>query len=138
MNNEQIMSQFVMLAHSCQKVDQNEEACCFLEKALTICRVINGDFTETTAYSMMQLANAYQLGFRAQDAINILEHAGMILSKLEGQRNNLTGQKIKQEDRQRITLQLNKLYLQLINLYLGMDRRPEADSLIQQAEGRLE
>ena len=26
MNNEQIMSQFVMLAHSCQKVDQNEEA----------------------------------------------------------------------------------------------------------------
>jgi len=59
MNTEQIMAQFVMLAHVCQKLSQNEEACCFFEKALTICRSLHGDFTETTAYSMMQLANAY-------------------------------------------------------------------------------
>merc|ERR1719469_1105362 len=82
MNHEAVMSQFVMLAHSAAKLDQKDEACCFLEKALTICRLLNGDFTETTAYSMIQLANAYQSAFRAQDAINILEHAGMILSKL--------------------------------------------------------
>ena len=55
-----------------------------MEKALTICRLLHGDFTETTAYSMIQLANSYQSAYRAQDAINILEHAGMILSKLEG------------------------------------------------------
>ena len=104
MNHEAIMSQFVLLAHSASKIEQVDEACCFLEKALTICRILNGDFTETTAYSMIQLATAYQSAFRAQDAINMLEHAGMILSKLEGQRNTLTGQKIKEEDRKRITL----------------------------------
>ena len=59
MNDEQIMSQFVMIAHASQKLDMHDEACCYFEKALTICRVLNGDFTETTAYSMMQLANAY-------------------------------------------------------------------------------
>ena len=59
MNHETIMSQFVMLAHSASKLDQKDEACCFFEKALTICRLLHGDFTETTAYSMMQLANAY-------------------------------------------------------------------------------
>ena len=91
MNHESIMSQFVLLAHSASKINQEDEACCFLEKALTICRILHGDFTETTAYSMVQLATAYQSAFRAQDAINILEHAGMILSKLEGQRNTLTG-----------------------------------------------
>ena len=53
------MSQFVMIAHASQKLDMHDEACCYFEKALTICRVLNGDFTETTAYSMMQLANAY-------------------------------------------------------------------------------
>lgn len=77
------MSQFVLMANACQKLEMHDEACCYFEKALSICRVLHGDFTETTAYSMIQLANAYQLSFRAQDAINILEHAGMILSKLE-------------------------------------------------------
>ena len=72
-----------MLAHSCQKIEQHDDACVHYEKALTICRVLHGDFTETTAYSMVQLANAYQQAFRAQDAINMLEHAGMVLSKLE-------------------------------------------------------
>lgn len=132
------MSQFVLLANSSQKLEQHDEACCYFEKALSICRVLNGDFTETTAYSMIQLANAYQLSFRAQDAINILEHAGMILSKLETQKLTLAGTKIKEEDRKRIALQLNKLYVQLINLYMGLDRRAEADQLISQAEGRLE
>lgn len=65
MNDDQIMSQFVMLAHSSQKMNQHEEACTFFEKALTICRILNGDFTETTAYSMIQLSNAYQMAFRA-------------------------------------------------------------------------
>ena len=51
----------------------------------------------------------------------------MILSKLESQKLTLMGTKIKEEDRKRIALQLNKLYLQLINLYMGLDRRPEAD-----------
>lgn len=60
MNNEQVMSQFVMLAHTSQKLDLQDEACCYFEKALTICRVLNGDFTETTAYSMIQLSDCYQ------------------------------------------------------------------------------
>ena len=59
MNHEAIMSQFVLLAHSASKTNQEDEACCFLEKALTICRILHGDFTETTAYSMVQLATAY-------------------------------------------------------------------------------
>ena len=83
MNEEQVMQQFVMLAHCEQKLERHDEACCYFEKALTICRVLKGDYIETTAYSMVQLANAYQLAYRAQDAINVLEHAGMILSKLE-------------------------------------------------------
>ena len=62
----------------------------------------------------------------------------MILSKLETQKLTLAGTKIKEEDRKRISLQLNKLYVQLINLYMGMDRRTEAEQLISQAEGRLE
>ena len=51
----------------------------------------------------------------------------MILSKLETQKLTLAGTKIKEEDRKRISLQLNKLYVQLINLYMGLDRRTEAD-----------
>jgi len=47
------MSQYVMLAHASQKIDQHEQACSFFEKALNICRVLQGDFTETTAYSMV-------------------------------------------------------------------------------------
>ena len=62
----------------------------------------------------------------------------MILSKIESQKLTLEGVKIKEEDRKRVALQLNKLYLQLINLYMGLERKPEADQLISQAEGRLE
>ena len=43
-----------------------------------------------------------------------------------------------EEDRKRITLQLNKLYLQLINLYLATERNPEYSFLIEQVEARLE
>ena len=76
---------------------------------------------------MIQLSDAYQQAMRAQDSINILEHAGMILSKLESSKLTLEGTKMSEEDRKRIALQLNKLYLQLINLYLSMERRAEAD-----------
>lgn len=53
MNSQEIMSQFVMLAHCQSKLGQHDEACAYFEKALTICRVLNGDFAETTAYSMV-------------------------------------------------------------------------------------
>ena len=42
----------------------------------------------------------------------------------------MTGVKVKEEDRKRISLQLNKIYLQLINLYMGSERKPEAEQLI--------
>jgi len=67
-----------------------------------------------------------------------LEHAGVILRKLEGRRNTLTGQKVKEEDRSRIALQLNRVYIQLVNIYLGLERQTEASQLIALAEGRLE
>lgn len=53
MNDEQIMSQFVLLANTSQKLEMHDEACCYFEKALSICRVVHGDFAETTAYSMI-------------------------------------------------------------------------------------
>ena len=50
----------------------------------------------------------------------------------------MTGKPIDEEDQKRITLQLNKLYLQLINLYLATDRLPESQFLVEQTEARLE
>lgn len=54
----------------------------------------------------------------------------MILSKLEAQKTTISGARLKEDDQKRITLQLNKLYLQLINLYLGLERKTEAEQLI--------
>jgi Tfp pilus assembly protein PilF len=51
--NEEIMSQIVMVAYCNQKAGEHEEACELFERALNICRILFGDFTETTAYSMV-------------------------------------------------------------------------------------
>lgn len=77
------MNSYVLLAHTHQKLEQHDEATQYFEQGLQICRAIHGDYTETTAYSMVQLADAYQAAEDYQRAINSLEHAGMILSKLE-------------------------------------------------------
>lgn len=54
----------------------------------------------------------------------------MILSKIEASKVTLTGTKVSEDDKKRICLQLNKLYLQLINLYLGLERKTEAEQLV--------
>ena len=90
-NHEQVMSSFVMLAHVCQKLQDHVAATDYFQKALTVCRTLHGDFTETTAYSMVQLAEAYVLADNMQSAIDCLEHAGMILSKLEMQKVDAKG-----------------------------------------------
>jgi putative hemolysin len=47
------MSAYAMIAYCLHKGGDVENACLFFEKGLHVCRMINGDFTETTAYSMI-------------------------------------------------------------------------------------
>ena len=53
------MNSYVLLAHNYMKNEDHLGNISYLEKALQICRTINGDYTETTAYSMVQVADAY-------------------------------------------------------------------------------
>ena len=91
----------------------------FFEKGLHVCRMIHGDFTETTAYSMVQLSDAYLDCDKLPQAASNLEHASTILAALETKTRS-------DEERQRVTLQLNKATLQLVNLYLMQDRQDDA------------
>ena len=52
-NSDEVMNSYVLLAHSHLKNDDHQGHVAYLEKALQICRTINGDYTETTAYSMV-------------------------------------------------------------------------------------
>jgi len=92
--------------------------------------MLHGDFTETTAYSMIQLSDAYQRCDQLEQAVARLEHACTILSTIETA--------AKEADRPRITLQLNKTILQLVNIHLLIERVPEAEALTQKLEARLE
>ena len=90
-NSDEVMNSYVLLAHNYMKNEDHLGNLSYLEKALQICRTINGDYTETTAYSMVQVADAYQAEEDYSKAINSLEHGGMILSKLEHQKHSITG-----------------------------------------------
>lgn len=94
--HEEVMSSFVMIAFCLQKCNDPEGACNFFEKGLHICRMMNGDYTETTAYSMVQLSDAYQICENYAPAVANLEHAATVLGALEN--------KAKDEDRSRIGL----------------------------------
>ena len=74
------MSAYAMIAYCLHKGGDVENACLFFEKGLHVCRMINGDFTETTAYSMIQLSDAYLDCDQLLPAITNLEHAITILS----------------------------------------------------------
>ena len=58
-NSDEVMNSYVLLAHNYMKNEDHLGNISYLEKALQICRTINGDYTETTAYSMVQVADAY-------------------------------------------------------------------------------
>lgn len=81
--HEEIMSSYVMIAYALQKIQEFEKGCQVFEKALHICRMLHGDFTETTAYSMIQLSDAYQKCDGYIQAVSHLEHACTILTTIE-------------------------------------------------------
>jgi hypothetical protein len=49
----EVMSAYAMIAYCLHKGGDFENACLFFEKGLHVCRMIHGDFAETTAYSMI-------------------------------------------------------------------------------------
>jgi tetratricopeptide (TPR) repeat protein len=122
-----IMSQFVMIAFCLQKSEDFGAACQAFEKALQICKDLYGDSSENVAYSMCQLADAYSHCEQYDAAAVNLEKACSVMSVLELKAKN-----------DRITLQLNKAYLQLISLYLVVQRQEDAQQLTSKLEARLE
>ena len=77
------MNSLVLLAHENAKLGQYVLASGYYQQVLTICKTLYGEFNETTAYSMVQLADSYAMSGNEHKAINQLENAGLILIKLE-------------------------------------------------------
>lgn len=65
-------------------------------------------------------------------AVGSIEHACMILSKLESKKSG------KNEDETKVTLKLDKSYLQLVELYLDLDQVQQSKNIINTIESRLE
>ena len=108
-------------------------ACESYHKALNISKTVYGDESEEACYALIQHAEALSAIGRDTAASNQLEFAALILGKLENSSYDHRSTKRKtQAQKDAISLKLNKVYLQLTNLYFSMGTKvEEAQRLVE-------
>eukprot|EP00347_Sterkiella_histriomuscorum_P023783 403333405 len=114
-HNEVLTSQ-IQCANSYDQAGDYERSCQYLEKAFQTCKNTNGEYDLQTAEILIQLATAYELDSQFSESIKRLEHACVIMKRIEKQ-------KIHPEFKQKeIITNVNKILLKLIDMYLQVNQ----------------
>ena len=118
--DEEILNSQLMVASAFSKISDFDSASSFFKKAFETCKNTFGEFNKRTANLLVQHSECLLSSNKFSETIKMLEHAGMILCRLENQKSLST------DEKHEATISLYKVYLQLVHLYMLVNKLQDA------------